>query len=101
MYNQWNITIKKNIEDITYCILLFLLVFYNEEFSKRVTYQTLKDTLPNIKTFTEDLSQFSIIDWNKLVKNINYELSNDYVIEGDISFITFTNYGYIKYIKNI
>ena len=96
-----NITIKKNIEDITYCILLFLLVFYNEEFTRRVTYQTLKDNLPNIKTFTEDLSQFSMMDWNKLVKNINYELSNDYVIEGDISFITFTNYGYIKYIKNL
>ena len=96
-----NITIKKNIEDITYCILLFLLVFYNEEFTRRVTYQTLKDNLPNMKTFTEDLSQFSMMDWNKLVKNINYELSNDYVIEGDISFITFTNYGYIKYIKNL
>ena len=96
-----NITIKKNIEDITYCILLFLLVFYNEEFTRRVTYQTLKDNLPNMKTFTEDLSQFSMMDWNKLVKNINYELSNDYVIEKDISFITFTNYGYIKYIKNL
>ena len=63
-----NITIKKNIEDITYCILLFLLVFYNEEFTRRVTYQTLKDNLPNIKTFTEDLSQFSIMDWNKKYK---------------------------------
>ena len=96
-----NITLKKSIDDITYCILLFLFVFYNEEFTKRVTYQTLKDNLPNIKTFTEDLSQFSIMDWNQLVKNINYELSNDYVIDGDISFITFTNYGYIKYIKNL
>ena len=96
-----NITIKKNIEDITYCIILFIFVFYNEEFTKRVTYQTIKDHLPNIKAFTEDLSQFSMMDWNKLVKNVNYELSNDYIIDDNISFITFTNYGYIEYIKNL
>ena len=96
-----NITITKNIDDITYCILLFLFVFYNEEFVKRVTYQTLKDNLPNMKTFSEDLSLFSMIDWYKLVKNTNYILTNDYVVDETISFITFTNYGYIKYIKNL
>ena len=45
--------------------------------------------------FSEDLSQFSMMDWYKLVKNTNYILTNDYVVDETISFITFTNYGYI------
>ncbi len=94
-----NYSIKKSFDDISSCIVVFLLLIYHNEFIKRVTYQILKDNLYHLENFKIDISDLKIINWNqievKIKKNVEkYDHSK-------ISMITFTTYEYINYTKNL
>ena len=94
-----NYIIKKSFDDISSCMVLFLLLIYHNEFIKRVTYLILKDNLYHLKNIKMDISDFKIINWNqievKIKKNVEkYDHSK-------ISMITFTTYDYINYTKNL
>ena len=92
-------TLKSEIQDISKCLLLFLLTIYNEEFLKRVTYQELKNNIEKNQFNTEDLIDFDINEYNKLIKK--YENAKLLANYDDISLITFTTGDYVKYTNNL
>ena len=92
-------TLKSEIQDISKCLLLFLLTIYNEEFLKRVKYQELKNNIEKLQFNPGDLTHFDINEYNELIKkHENVKLLPNY---DNISLITFTTGDYVKYTNNL
>lgn len=94
-----NYITTSNIDDITKCLLLFLLSIYNNEFIKRVTYGQLKTTLNNLKEIDEENDDFEIVNYNEIIKK--HEIIEKRVNYDNISMITFTTGDYINYTRNL
>ena len=94
-----NYIIKKPLDEISSCIVIFLLLIYHNEFIKRVTYQILKDNLYHLETLKIDISDFKIINWNQI--EVKYTKNIKKYDHSKISMITFTTCDYINYTKNL
>ena len=97
--------LKQDIHQIAYAITLFSLVLCYEQHIESYTYNQLKDKLQIIQEI--DIHDYQNEDWfriSTLIKK-DYLLSEDKYLEikqrKDISFVTYTNSGYLNYTKNL
>lgn len=104
-----NKKLNQSIENISYCLLLFLLILIYEQHIESYTYEKLKlKILSNIINFDlNEINEFQLNDWfriSKLIKKKYILLEKDYEEikeRKDISFLTYTNFAYINYTKNL
>ena len=94
-----NFIIKSDIDDITKCLLLFLLSIYHNEFIKRVTYKQLKTSIVNLKGIDEGIDCFKIVNYNEIIKK--HKTIEKMVNYDNISMITFTTCDYMNYTQNL
>ena len=102
-------TLTQDIHQIAYAITLFSLVLFYEQHIEKYTYTELKDKLQIIKNIDiHNLIQDTQVEnWFRVSTPIkkDYLLSKEAHLEiqkrQDISFITYTNLGYLKYTKNL
>ena len=98
-------SINHSLEEISYCLTLFLFVLFYEEYDEEITYENLKDKLYLLENI--DIDNIIIEDWYRISKKIkeyrslNDKEYNEIKYRKDISFITYTNLGYIYYTKNL
>ena len=98
-------SINHSLEEISYCLTLFLFILLYEEYIEDITYEELKDKLNLLENI--DISEIIIEDWYRISKKIkeyrslNDKEYNEIKYRKDISFITYTNLGYIYYTKNL
>ena len=105
--NKKNLT--QDIHQISYTITLFSLVLCYEQHIENYTYNQLKDKLQIIIDIDihDLIHDYSIEDWFRISTPIkkDYLLSEDKYLEikqrKDISFVTYTNSGYLNYTKNL
>jgi len=100
-------SINHSLEEISYCLTLFLLVLFEDITYEEYIYKGLKDKLCLLENIDIDINDIIIEDWyrisNKIIKynSLNNKEYNEISIIKDISFITYTNLGYIYYTKNL
>ena len=102
-------TLTQDIHQIAYAITLFSLVLCYEQHIEEYTYTELKDKLKIIKNIDiHNLIQDTQVEnWFRVSTPIkkDYLLSKEDHLEiqkrQDISFITYTNLGYLNYTKNL
>ena len=101
--NKKNLT--QDIHQIAYAITLFSLVLCYEQHIESYTYNQLKDKLQIIQEI--DIHDYQNEDWFRISTPIkkDYLLSEDKYLEikqrKNISFVTYTNTGYLNYTKNL
>ena len=105
--NKKNLT--QDIHQIAYAITLFSLVLCYEQHIENYSYNQLKDKLQIIIDIDihDLIHDYQNEDWFRISTPIkkDYLLSEDKYLEikqrQDISFVTYTNSGYLNYTKNL
>ena len=77
-----------------------MILFYEKEFIFEIDYSEIKKQLHKFNYEIYDINNIEIFDWNTLIIQYN-KINNNHISFKDISMITFTNYGYIEYTKNL
>lgn len=94
-----NIKLKNDLNKISRYLVFIMILFYEKEFIFEMDYSEIKKQLNQFNYEIYDINNIEIFDWNTLI--IRDNKINNYISFKDISMITFTNYGYIEYTKNL
>lgn len=108
--------LKNNINNISLFLFLFILILIYQEYDSNLNYSEIKNKMTNEYKILFNITNlynffiehdFQIEDWFQFTKKIKkYDSLNDIDLKEiqsrkDISFITYTNIGYINYTKNL
>ena len=96
-----DIQIRLHEDEISYYLILFLLTMFHEEFIQRISYQSFKTRVSKINNYVGQLNSFEVITHDTLSQRHEKYKLNTRVPNERFSFITFTNYGYLKFTKNL
>ena len=108
--------LKNNINNISLFLFLFILTLICQEYDSNFNYSEIKNKMTNEYKILFNITNLynffiehdlQIEDWFQFTKKIKkYDSLNDIDLKEiksrkDISFITYTNIGYINYVKNL
>ena len=102
--------LNNSMHDISYILVLLFIIMYYEQHTEKYIYDDLKLELNKIENinYNEDFKPeyLSFEDWFRISTTIKEYSLSDIKYKAiksrtDISFVTYTNFGYIDYTKNL